>query len=169
MRPNEHVKLIIMQGWKSFTRAGDSSITPQSQYGVWGSGKTGHGCDWNGPNDPPGYYMQELARTYAPRVAGSVSKMAFNASTSEFQLEYVVGGVSERHVTEIFLWPGRYGVAGAHVVASATVGTVRLDYTRNGSSWVRVYAGTGLRVGARVMVSITKPLRLYVHNEMNAT
>ena len=85
--------------------------------------------------------------------------MSFNAITSEFQLEYSVEDVSERHVTEIFLWPARYGPAGAHVVASASVGTVRVDYAGTNSSWVHVYASNGLKVGARVTISITKSQR----------
>eukprot|EP00937_MAST-01D_sp_MAST-1D-sp2_P005638 g5638.t1 len=115
--------------WKSFVRAGPGDgTTKESQYYTWGAPKTGHGVDWNGADDPPAYYMTDLARTYAPRVAGSLAKMRFNATSSDFELQYVVGAraLSAGLATEIFLWPARYP-GGATVVASASAGSVRVQ------------------------------------------
>ena len=96
----------------------------------------------------------DLARTYAPRVVGRHSKMRFDARTSDFELQYVVGGVDPDLATEIFLWPPRYP-GGADVIASASAGKVQVEYS-NGSSWVRVYPGDGLGAGARVTVTVRR-------------
>ena len=141
-------------GWKSFARAGGQA---NSQYGAWGSSKTGHGCNWPAPGVPPAYYTQELARTFAPKVAGMYTMMRFNSTTSTFQLEYTVGA---KHVaalpTEIFVWPERYP-GGANVSVLASAGQVRVDYDDNASK-VLVYATEGMQMGSRVTVSISKKL-----------
>ena len=141
--------------WKSFVRRGpgDGDASNPSQFYEWGSPKTGHGVDWVGPDEPPPYYRQYLARTYAPRVVGSHVKMAFSTSTSDFELQYDVGGVEPDVPSEVFLWPPRYP-GGAEVAVSASVGAVRVDYNGTGS-WVRVFPGAGLEVGARVTLTIT--------------
>jgi len=139
--------------WKSFVRPGPDQDKSVSQYYAWGAPKTGHGEDWPG-NNPPAYYTQELARTYAPKVVGSHVKMQFNATSSVFELQYDVGGIDPNIATEIFVWPPRYP-GGAAVLASASQGNVRVVYDDD-SSWVRIYAGKGLKVGARVTVNIAR-------------
>ena len=138
-------------GWKSFNREARDDPDPVSQYGAWGSPKTGHGLDWNG-TEPPSYYFTALARTYAPRVVGSHIKMAFSAVTSEFELQYEVGSLQEGLASEVFLWPQRYP-GGANVTVSTNVGAVRVEYDGEGS-WVRLYPGEGLQLGALVTVHI---------------
>jgi len=142
-------------GWKSFFRAGGpAEADGPSQFGAWGSPKTGHGEDWNGTS-PPGYYLTQLARTFAPRVVGSQLSMSFDGSTSAFKLEYRVGSRLDPTIpTEIFLWPGRY-TGGASVTATATEGEVRVEYDGK-ASWVRVYPGEALAQGAVVTVHVTK-------------
>jgi endoglycosylceramidase len=141
--------------WKSFVREGPGDQKSPSQYYEWGAPKTGHGLNWIGVNQPPAYYVEKLARTYAPRVVGSFVKMSFNAShkRSPFELVYDVGSVRSDVSSDIFVWPDRY-VGGAVINASASVGKVRVEYDGK-SSWVRVFPGYGLQVGARVTVTIT--------------
>ena len=76
--------------WKSFFREGPGDEKSPSQYYEWGTPKTGQGLNWAGPDAPPPYYALKLARTFAPRVAGSLVKMSFNASDprSPFELVY---------------------------------------------------------------------------------
>jgi|ERR1712216_272475 len=140
-------------GWKSFVRPGPDEEHSVSQYYVWGAPKTGHGVDWNG-HTPPAYYMQDLARTYAPKVVGSHVKMAYDELTAAFELQYDVGSVAPDMATEIFALPERYP-GGADVSASASEGNVRVEYDGK-SSWIRVHAADGLQVGARVTVKVSK-------------
>jgi endoglycosylceramidase len=142
--------------WKSFVREGPGDAQSVSQYYEWGAPKTGHGHDWpsDSPDTPPAYFTRDLARTYAPRVAGSHVKMQFNATSSSFELHYDVGTIDPGIATEIFVWPGRYP-QGAVVLASASAGSVRVDYDGK-ARWVRIYPGDGLQIGVRVVVSISK-------------
>jgi len=146
--------------WKSFVRPhpnGEANST--SQYYLFGAPKTGHGEDWGPtPDSPPAYYTTDLARTYAPRVAGAHQRMSFDKNTSSFTLLYEVGAAAlAAHVpTEIFLWPGRYPT-GAEVSASvsAGMGAVSVEYDGGATTrWVRVLPGDGLKVGAQVTVRI---------------
>ena len=114
---------------------------------------TGHGVDWPGGN-PPAYYHTDLARTYAPRVVGSYISMQFNSTTSAFELEYIVGSISTDIPTEIFVMPSRYP-GGAVVSATATVGSVNVVYDGK-SQWVKIFASSGLQVGAHVTIKISK-------------
>lgn len=166
---------LFLQGWadwewKSF-EAGPQHGT-HSQYNEFGTGKTGHGCDWNRPANmstmkknsrsqdsyhPPPYYFTTLARTYAPRVAGRHLAMRFNVTTGAFRLEYEVA-VNSELPTEIYLLPERYGSQGAdvRVAVSHGEGTVRMEYAP-GASWLKLYPGEGgLTPGARVAVDIGK-------------
>lgn len=140
--------------WKSFVREGPGDAESFSQYYEWGAPKTGHGMNWNGVNYPPAYYTTRLAQTYAPRVLGSITKMMFNETSSTFSLQYEVGSVDPGLATEIFLWASRYE-GGAEISTTASVGKVRVEYNTS-SSWVQVYAGSGLQVGACVTVDIAK-------------
>jgi len=141
-------------GWKSFVRKGPADDASPSQYYEWGAPKTGHGVDWNGKDDPPDYYMPYLARTYAPRVVGTLKSMRFDGETSEFELQYEVGGLRSDLPSEIFLWQERYSPNGPNITASSTVGSVRVEY--DGRNLVRVFPGDGLATGAVVTVSIQK-------------
>eukprot|EP00756_Hemistasia_phaeocysticola_P032190 Hpha_TRINITY_DN16396_c1_g3::TRINITY_DN16396_c1_g3_i1::g.61005::m.61005 len=124
-----------------------------SQYGEWGAPKTGHGVNWGVDGTPPAYYFTDLARTYAPRVAGVIQRMSFNSTTSEFHLEYTTTATAG--VTEIFVLPQRY-TQGAAVTATASAGgDVSVNY--NGTAqWVRVQPAAGTPVGARITVHVSK-------------
>eukprot|EP00413_Alexandrium_margalefii_P045109 CAMPEP_0204603200 /NCGR_PEP_ID=MMETSP0661-20131031/57124_1 /ASSEMBLY_ACC=CAM_ASM_000606 /TAXON_ID=109239 /ORGANISM="Alexandrium margalefi, Strain AMGDE01CS-322" /LENGTH=540 /DNA_ID=CAMNT_0051614245 /DNA_START=6 /DNA_END=1628 /DNA_ORIENTATION=+ len=139
--------------WKPFFRAGPGDPKGASQYGVWGNPGTGRGKIWRG-GAPPDYFLRDLARTYAPRVVGAHAGMRFSGATGDFELQYDVGRVDPDLATEIFLLPSRYP-GGAAVSASASAGSVRVSYDGRGQ-WVRIYAGEGLRVGARVVVKVRR-------------
>lgn len=145
--------------WKSFVRAGPFDQNSSSQYFEFGAPKTGHGENWNSIDEPPAYYFEKLTRTYAPRVVGSLEKMSFNASSPEspFELVYTLGSVQPDLASEIFIWPSRYD-GGAIVNASASVGSVRVEYDGK-SSWVRIFPSKGVVVGARITVTINSKQR----------
>lgn len=85
--------------WKSFCRESNQTKNSTSQNGVWGACKTGYGPAWIG--DLPAN-QSDYARTYARAVAGSISEMYFNVTTSEFRLSYNTSA-SCKLPTEIFL------------------------------------------------------------------
>ena len=140
--------------WKSFCREAAGPETNVSQLGVWGACKTGYSHDWPG-TAPTAASQAAYGRTWAPAVAGTTLSMFFNVTSAAFSLEYDAADpmtAAGAAPTEIFIWPQRYP-HGASVTAKAAEGTVRVEYTRGGST-VQIHADDGLQPGARVSVSI---------------
>lgn len=138
--------------WKSFFRESADNVNSMSQLDNWGAGKTGYGPRWHGTN-PAASFQDANARTFASAVAGDIVSMLFDTRNGEFKLQYdTKQGIDTRVPTEIFLWPERYP-GGAKVDATASKGSVRVDYNGTGSS-VRVYNQGDLEHGARVTVRI---------------
>lgn len=69
-------------------------------------------------------------------------------------MQYNVGRIDPLMATEIYILPSRYP-GGADVSTSCSIGTVHVDYDGHGQ-WVRVLAGDGLTVAARITVKISK-------------
>lgn len=139
--------------WKSFVRGGNASNP--SQFADYGSGKTGHASQWPGPL-PNSDFQKGLARTYAMSIAGEAKSMFFNVTSSDFELKYVVRNLDSGVATEIYVWPERYP-GGANVEASASSGSMRVDYDGK-SSQVLVYSETGVQEGTQVVVKISNKM-----------
>ena len=142
--------------WKAFCREeAGVPVTHVSQLGAWGACKTGYSRgNWDG-RQLNATVQEASARTYARAVAGVTTRMYFNVSSGDFELQYAAkdaGGAP----TEIFAWRPRYP-GGALVTATASAGTMRVEYdAAGGSSLVHVYAGTDVAEGVRVVVNIRR-------------
>eukprot|EP00931_Biecheleriopsis_adriatica_P023946 TRINITY_DN15012_c0_g1_i2.p1 TRINITY_DN15012_c0_g1~~TRINITY_DN15012_c0_g1_i2.p1 ORF type:complete len:685 (+),score=124.34 TRINITY_DN15012_c0_g1_i2:75-2129(+) len=139
--------------WKNFFREGEGLVPIESQLAAWGANKTGVGPLWqNGAPDVS--FQRDNARTFASAVAGDIVEMYFDTKYASFHLQYKTKeGVDMQVPTEIFLWPERYP-GGALVEASASAGSVRVEYAGAGSSAVRVYPAEKLTAGTLIRVSI---------------
>merc|ERR1712066_891997 len=115
--------------WKNFDR-GDNFPSPSQLYD-YGSGKTGHGRAWPGPI-PGTMFQKSFARTYAVSIAGEALYMRFNVTSNDFVLKYNAPRIDSSIPTEIYVWPERYP-GGANVTATASSGSMRVQYDGEGS------------------------------------
>ena len=147
--------------WKSFCREASGSnetTAPQSQFGEYGSCKTGYSRNWPARTGPSEAFKLAVARTYARATAGEITAMHFNVSTAAFDLKYVVTAESLKGKdglqTDIFFYPQHYP-RGAVLSASASDGQ-EVNITFDGTTSIKVSTGGNTRAGTRIHVQVRR-------------
>lgn len=146
---DQHAQSWAGYQWKSFFRE-PAGPDPESQFGSWGSHKTGTTANWPG-TEPAQSVKEASARTYAKSVAGEIRSMFFNVTSGDFELRYNCAKLCDA-VTDIFAWPERYP-GGPRVEVQADSGDVHVEVLGGGSQvQVRVPGASDELVVVRLSV-----------------
>ncbi|KAJ9470226.1 Endoglycoceramidase [Diplonema papillatum] len=114
--------------WKDFCKETNQTLNGSSQNAAFGACKTGYGGVISPDKDPAGN-LYEVARTYAPAIAGSHVRSLFNYTSSRFELTYTVN-TSIEAPTEVFYYEKRYNGAPKVTVTPSNA----LSYTAGNST-----------------------------------